>query len=122
MPHVYTEHCASRSNCCNGFYSFLRLRSPFFPLLRKRLHLVFSPHLVNSIYRAKSGTESLFSNPCDNHDGIGNLSGRIPDSLSGRPDNEDATSFTGNPDIRVPEGLKSEDALRAGGAFDGEDA
>ncbi|KAJ1085441.1 hypothetical protein NDU88_005573 [Pleurodeles waltl] len=66
--------------------------------------------------------ESRFSNPCDDHDGIGNPSGRIPDSLSGRHDNEDATSLTGNPDIRVPEGLKSEDGLHGGGAFVGEDA
>ncbi|KAJ1175828.1 hypothetical protein NDU88_001113 [Pleurodeles waltl] len=74
-----------------------------------------------STSRAKSGTESRFSNPCDNHDGIGNPSGRIHDSLSGHHDNEDAISFTGNPDIRVPEGLKSEDGLRAGGALEGED-
>ncbi|KAJ1143447.1 hypothetical protein NDU88_009756 [Pleurodeles waltl] len=72
--------------------------------------------------RVTSGTESRFPNPCDDHDGIGNPSGRIPDSQSGHHGNEDAISFTGNPDIRVPERLKRDDGLRAGGALEEEDA
>ncbi|KAJ1197177.1 hypothetical protein NDU88_001039 [Pleurodeles waltl] len=67
--------------------------------------------------RAKSGTESRFSNPCDYNDGIGNPSGRIPESLPGHQDNLDAIGVTGNPDIRVPEGMKSEDGLRTESRF-----
>ncbi|KAJ1217805.1 hypothetical protein NDU88_005393 [Pleurodeles waltl] len=37
-------------------------------------------------------------------------------------DNEDADTSTGNPDIRVPEGIESEDGLRARDAKRSEDA
>ncbi|KAJ1079905.1 hypothetical protein NDU88_000129 [Pleurodeles waltl] len=66
--------------------------------------------------------ESRFPNPCDDHDGIGNQSGRIPDSLSEHHGNEDVISFTGNLDIRVPERLKRDDGPCAGGTLEEEDA
>ncbi|KAJ1180335.1 hypothetical protein NDU88_005557 [Pleurodeles waltl] len=58
--------------------------------------------------RTESGTESRFSIPCD--------------ALSGRHSNNNATCFTGNPDIRVPEALKVDDGLRARRALEARDA
>ncbi|KAJ1152558.1 hypothetical protein NDU88_005333 [Pleurodeles waltl] len=66
--------------------------------------------------------ESRFSNPCDDNDGIRNPSRRIPKTLPGHQDNRDAIDVTGNPDIQVPEGIKSDDGLLAGRALEGEDA
>ncbi|KAJ1183933.1 hypothetical protein NDU88_000743 [Pleurodeles waltl] len=63
--------------------------------------------------RAKSGTESRFSYPCDERDGVGNPSGRIPEPIQGRQDDADAIGVTGNPDIRVPKGMKRDEGLRA---------
>ncbi|KAJ1130451.1 hypothetical protein NDU88_008804 [Pleurodeles waltl] len=66
--------------------------------------------------RVASRTESRFPNPYDGQDDIGNPVRRIPDSLSEHHGDEDAISFTGNLDIQVPEGMKRNDGLCAGGA------
>ncbi|KAJ1171292.1 hypothetical protein NDU88_003155 [Pleurodeles waltl] len=60
--------------------------------------------------------------PYDDHNGIRNPSGRIHEFLPRHQDNVDAIDETGNPDIRVPKEIKSEDGLRAGDAPEGEDA
>ncbi|KAJ1176594.1 hypothetical protein NDU88_001866 [Pleurodeles waltl] len=57
---------------------------------------------------AKSGTASRFS-----------FENAVP---PGRHDNEYPDTSTGNPDIRVPEGIEGEDGLRAGDAERSEDA
>ncbi|KAJ1144849.1 hypothetical protein NDU88_011143 [Pleurodeles waltl] len=72
--------------------------------------------------RAKSGPESRFSYPCDEHDGVGNPSGRIPESLPRHQDNVDTIGVIGNPDIQVPKGMKREDGVRAARALEKEDA
>ncbi|KAJ1171291.1 hypothetical protein NDU88_003154 [Pleurodeles waltl] len=71
---------------------------------------------------AKSGAESRFSSPYDDHDGIGNPSGQIPEFLPRHQDNVDAIEVTGNPDIRVPKEIKSENGLGAGDVQEWEDA
>ncbi|KAJ1149419.1 hypothetical protein NDU88_002229 [Pleurodeles waltl] len=86
-------------------------------------YIVFSRQLeLPAPSRAKSGPESRFSYPYDERDGVGNPSGRIPKSLPGHQDNVDAIGVTGNPDIRVPKGMKREDGLRAARALEKEDA
>ncbi|KAJ1126648.1 hypothetical protein NDU88_005055 [Pleurodeles waltl] len=72
--------------------------------------------------RVTSGTESRFPDPYDDQDDIGNPGGRIPNSLSEHHGDEDAISFPGNPDIRVSEGMKRNDGLRAHGTLEEEDA
>ncbi|KAJ1182249.1 hypothetical protein NDU88_007443 [Pleurodeles waltl] len=54
---------------------------------------------VPATVRTESGTESRFS--------------LLADALSGRHSNIDAASLAGNPDIRVPETVKTDDGLRA---------
>ncbi|KAJ1126711.1 hypothetical protein NDU88_005117 [Pleurodeles waltl] len=67
-----------------------------------------------------SGTESRFSYLCDECNGIGNPSGRIPEPLKGRQD--DAIGVSGNPDIWVPKRMKRDEGLRVGCVPKKEDA
>ncbi|KAJ1080157.1 hypothetical protein NDU88_000377 [Pleurodeles waltl] len=50
------------------------------------------------------------------------MCGRTPEALSSHQDNVDVIRVTGNPDIRVPEGMKTEDGLRAAPTLEEEDA
>ncbi|KAJ1127315.1 hypothetical protein NDU88_005718 [Pleurodeles waltl] len=72
--------------------------------------------------RAKSGTESRFPYPCGESNGVRNPSGRIPAPLQGHQDNADAIGVTGNPDIRVPQGVKRDEGLRVARILEKEDA
>ncbi|KAJ1215848.1 hypothetical protein NDU88_003455 [Pleurodeles waltl] len=68
--------------------------------------------------QAKSGTESRFPYPCDECDGVGNPSGRIPEPLHGCQDDVDAIGVTG----KFPQEMKREDGLRAARSPEKEDA
>ncbi|KAJ1128536.1 hypothetical protein NDU88_006914 [Pleurodeles waltl] len=59
--------------------------------------------------REKSGTESRFPHPCNERAGIGSPGGRTPEPLRGCQDNADAP--TGDPDVRVPEIIKTDEGL-----------
>ncbi|KAJ1086343.1 hypothetical protein NDU88_006463 [Pleurodeles waltl] len=63
---------------------------------------------VPATVRTESGTESRFS--------------LLADALSGRHGNIDAACLAGNPDIRVPETVKTDDGLRAARVVDERDA
>ncbi|KAJ1177137.1 hypothetical protein NDU88_002399 [Pleurodeles waltl] len=69
------------------------------------------------------GAEGRSNNPGENDtEDIGNPDDRIPVFLPGQQTEEDAITIPGNPDIRVPDGIKREDGLRARGALGREDA
>ncbi|KAJ1217600.1 hypothetical protein NDU88_005193 [Pleurodeles waltl] len=57
----------------------------------------------------KSGTESRFPYPYNEREGVGSPGGRIPEPLRGYLDNADAQ--TGNPDVRVPGIIKTDEGL-----------
>ncbi|KAJ1192006.1 hypothetical protein NDU88_001318 [Pleurodeles waltl] len=59
--------------------------------------------------REKSGTESRFPHHCNKRESIGSRGGRIPEPLRGYQDYADAQ--TGNPDIRVPEIINTDEGL-----------
>ncbi|KAJ1089478.1 hypothetical protein NDU88_002629 [Pleurodeles waltl] len=59
--------------------------------------------------REKPGTESRFPHPFKERKGIGSPGGRTPKPLRGCLD--DADTQTGNPDVRVPGIIKTEEGL-----------
>ncbi|KAJ1139364.1 hypothetical protein NDU88_005739 [Pleurodeles waltl] len=75
---------------------------------------------VPATIREKSGAESRFPHPCNECEGVGSPGGRIPESLRGCQDN--AGAHTGNPDVRVPEIIRSDEGLQGERVPNKEDA
>ncbi|KAJ1107288.1 hypothetical protein NDU88_004680 [Pleurodeles waltl] len=75
---------------------------------------------VPATTREKSGAESRFPHPCNEREGVRSPGGRIPEPLQGCQDNADA--HTGNPDVRVPEIIRSDEGIQERGVPNKEDA